>query len=58
MQYVTLADSQYINGVTNYIDVLAAQRKYFSSQLEFSEAITRENLAIVGLYKALGGGWK
>lgn len=58
MQYVTLADSQYINGVTNYIDVLDAQRKYFSSQLEFSEAITRENLAIVGLYKALGGGWK
>lgn len=25
--------------------------------VEFSEAKTRENLAVVGLYKALGGGW-
>ena len=56
--YVTLANSQYINGVINYIDVLDAQRKYLSSQIEFSEARTRENLAIVGLYKSLGGGWK
>ena len=56
-KYVTLANSQYINGVINYIDVLDAQRKYLSSQIEFSEAKTRENLAVVGLYKALGGGW-
>ena len=25
--------------------------------VEFNEAKTRENLALVGLYKALGGGW-
>lgn len=56
-KYVTLANSQYINGVINYINVLDAQRKYLSSQIEFSEAKTRENLAIVDLYKALGGGW-
>ena len=57
-KYVTLANSQYINGVIAYIDVLDAQRKYLSSQIEFSEAITKENLAVVQLYKALGGGWK
>ena len=58
MKYITLANSQYINGVINYIDVLDAQRKYLSSQLEFCEARTKENLAIVSLYKSLGGGWK
>lgn len=56
-KYITLANSQYINGVINYIDVLDAQRKYLSSQIEFNEAKTRENLALVGLYKSLGGGW-
>ena len=56
-KYITLANSQYINGVINYIDVLDAQRKYLPSQIEFNEAKTRENLALVGLYKALGGGW-
>ena len=56
-KYITLANSQYINGVINYIDVLDAQRKYLSSQIEFNEAKTRENLALVGLYKVLGGGW-
>ena len=56
-KYITLANSQYINGVINYIDVLDAQRKYLSSQIEFNEAKTRENLALVDLYKALGGGW-
>ena len=43
MKYITLANSQYINGVINYIDVLDAQRKYLSSQIEFSEARTRES---------------
>lgn len=56
-KYITIANSQYINGVINYIDVLDAQRKYLSSQIEFNEAKTRENLALVDLYKALGGGW-
>lgn len=57
-KYVLLANSQYINGVIAYIDVLDAQRKYLSSQIEFSEALTKENLAVVELYKALGGGWR
>lgn len=56
-KYIALANSQYINGVISYIDVLDAQRKYLSSQIEFNEAKTRENLALVSLYKALGGGW-
>ena len=57
-KYVVLANSQYINGVISYMDVLDAQRKYLASQLELSEARTKENLSVVNLYKVLGGGWK
>ena len=55
-QYVVLAKLQYINGVIA-IDVLDAQRKFFDAQVEESKAVRNEHLALVGLYKALGGGW-
>lgn len=57
-QYVVLAKLQYINGVIRYIDVLDAQRKFFDAQIEESRAVRNEHLALVGLYKALGGGWE
>ncbi len=57
-QYVVLAKLQYINGVIRYIDVLDAQRKFFDAQIEESKAVRNEHLALVGLYKALGGGWE
>lgn len=57
-QYVVLAKLQYINGVIRYIDVLDAQRKFFDAQVEESKAVRNEHLALVGLYKALGGGWQ
>lgn len=56
-QYVVLAKLQYINGVIRYIDVLDAQRKFFDAQIEESNAVRNEHLALVELYKALGGGW-
>lgn len=56
--YVDLAQLQYINGVTNYLDVLDAQRGYFDAQIGLSNAIRDERIAIVHLYKALGGGWE
>ena len=39
------------------MDVLDAQRSYFSSQVELSNAIMQEYKVLVDLYKALGGGW-
>ena len=39
------------------MDVLDAQRAYFSSQVELSNAIMQEYKVLVDLYKALGGGW-
>ena len=57
-QYVSLANLQYINGAISYMDVLDAQRAYFSSQVELSNAIMQEYKVLVDLYKALGGGWQ
>ncbi|WP_300747925.1 efflux transporter outer membrane subunit [uncultured Alistipes sp.] len=56
-KYVELAQLQYFNGVINYLDVLDAQRNYFDAQIGLSNAVRDEYLALVNLYKALGGGW-
>ena len=49
---------QYRAGSINYIEVLDAQRRHFDAQLSLSNALRDENLALVQLYKALGGGWQ
>ena len=51
-----LATLQYINGITNYLDVLDAQRSYFDAQIGLNNAIRDELLTTVQLYKVLGGG--
>lgn len=56
--YLDLAQLQYINGVISYMDVLDAQRVYFDAQIGLSNAIRDELIALVQVYKALGGGWK
>jgi len=55
--YARIARLRYENGYTSYLEVLDAERSLFSSQL--SHARTRGNLllAMVNLYKAMGGGW-
>lgn len=57
-KYVDLAQLQYRAGSINYIEVLDAQRRHFDAQLSLSNALRDENLALVQLYKALGGGWQ
>lgn len=57
-KYVDLADVQYAAGAIGYIDVLDAHRRYFEAEVSFSNALRDEYLAIVALYKALGGGWQ
>lgn len=56
-KYVELANLQYKSGSISYIDVLDAQRRYFDAQIGLSNAVRDEHLALVQLYKALGGGW-
>ena len=53
-----LAQLQFRAGMLNYIDVLDAQRSYFDAQIAFSNAIRDQYIALVNIYKALGGGWR
>ena len=57
-KYQELTWKQYRGGTINYIDVLDAQRRYFEAQIARMNAIRDEHLALVQLYKALGGGWQ
>ena len=57
IQDIQLAQLQYRAGTLNYIEVLDAQRRYFEAQIELNNAIRDEYLALIDLYKALGGGW-
>ncbi|MDE6484189.1 MAG: TolC family protein [Duncaniella sp.] len=57
-KYNHLAQLQYQAGSLNYIDVLDAQRRFFEAQIGESNAIRDEYLALIDLYKVLGGGWR
>ncbi len=57
-EYMQLAQLQFRAGMLNYIDVLDAQRSYFDAQIAFSNAIRDQYIALVNIYKALGGGWR
>ena len=57
-KYLDLAQVQHINGHISYIDVLDAQRSYLNAEIDLSDAIRDENMALIELYKSLGGGWQ
>ena len=57
-KYQDLTWMQYRGGTINYIDVLDAQRRYLEARISRLNAIRDEHLALIQLYKALGGGWK
>ena len=56
-KYVELARLQYRAGTLAYLDVLDAQRRFFDAQIGVNNALRDEYLALINLYKALGGGW-
>lgn len=56
-EYLHLANLQYDNGQTDYLNVLDAQRKLFGAQLNYAEAQGASLITIVELYRSLGGGW-
>lgn len=57
-KYQDLTWKQYQGGTINYIDVLDAQRRYLEARISLSNAMRDEHLALIQLYKALGGGWE
>ena len=52
-----LSNLRYDGGVTNYLEVLDNERQLFSAELDLALVQRDELLAVVGLYRALGGGW-
>ena len=56
-KYQDLTWKQYRGGTINYIDVLDAQRRYLEARIARMNAIRDEHLALIQLYKSLGGGW-
>jgi multidrug efflux system outer membrane protein len=53
-----LADIRYRGGVSSYLEVLDTERQLFDSELLLVQTQRDELLAIVRLYRALGGGWQ
>lgn len=56
-QAVRLARSRYVEGISNYNEVLEAQQRLYPAQLALAETEISRRLVVVQLYKALGGGW-
>jgi len=52
-----LARLRYDGGVSNYLEVLDAQRSLFNSELTLAQTNRDQLVAMIQLYKALGGGW-
>ncbi len=52
-----LANIRYRGGVTSYLEVLDTERQLFDAELALAQAQRDELVAVVRLYRALGGGW-
>lgn len=57
-QAVKVSSERYLAGKASYYEVLEAQQQLFPAQLNLARTERDQLLAVVALYKALGGGWK
>jgi multidrug efflux system outer membrane protein len=55
---VDLATVRYLNGKSSYYEVLQAQQELYPAQRAQVQAQVSQLVAVVQLYKALGGGWQ
>jgi multidrug efflux system outer membrane protein len=53
-----LSHLRYSGGAASYLEVLTNDTNYFSAELVLVQAQLNELLALVQLYKGLGGGWE
>jgi multidrug efflux system outer membrane protein len=54
---IDLASTRYDSGRASYFEVLEAQQELFPAEAELAQTQRDQLLAVVNLYKALGGGW-
>ena len=53
----TMTQALYRSGLSDYLDVIDAQRSLYQSQMEFVNLVAQQYINYVNLCKALGGGW-
>ncbi len=55
---VALATQRYRSGVSDFLEVLTAERSLFAAQQQLVSSQAQASANLVQLYKALGGGWE
>lgn len=56
-RYATLARNRYDEGYVSYIEVLDSERALFDAELQFTRTQSSASVALISVYKAMGGGW-
>ena len=54
---VALSLQRYNDGIANYFEVLEAEQQLFPAELDLARTQRDELVAVVTLYRVLGGGW-
>ncbi len=55
--YASLARLRFDNGYSSFLEVLDAERSLFNAELNYAQTQGSLHQYIIGLYKAMGGGW-
>jgi multidrug efflux system outer membrane protein len=55
---LNIAEFRYTSGLTSYLSVLDAQRTLLAAEVAESRTLLSQLVAVVQLYRALGGGWE
>jgi multidrug efflux system outer membrane protein len=54
---VGISQQRYLGGLANYLEVLDAQQQLYPAEFSLAQTERDQLLAVVALYRALGGGW-
>jgi len=54
---VRIAKVRYVGGLSTYVEVLDAEQQLFPAEIALAESERDQVLAVVQLYRVLGGGW-
>jgi len=55
---VDLSNARYERGLTDFLNVVDAERQFYELQLQYADAQVAQGEQFVQLYKSLGGGWE
>jgi multidrug efflux system outer membrane protein len=57
-EYLRLSEVQYRGGLTNYLQVIDAERTLLTNELLAAQLLNQRLISTVLLIKSLGGGWE